>query len=209
MRSVDRRFHRVGQQGKILKQGRPAASGGAEVIPLAARHSDPSFAECRPSGTHPPFRASKTSSFVVYRWDGTPKSEWLRDGDRPGGSRGPTHIRHRPDGSRIECWYRESRLHRADGPALIERAASGRILSRQWWIEGRNITAVAETFIRETGARWPLDPGHQSILLCRQLVSGEGSAAAADRLGWRSILTALRCVAPFWLLLGLSIALFR
>ena len=183
-------------------------SAGATVIPLA-RPSESSSGDRRRGDRHGPLRTAKVSPFVAHRWDGAPGSEWRHGGGQDRHTADLAHVRYLPDGSRIETWYRGSRLNRVDGPAVIERAASGRILNQEWWIDGRNITDVAEAYVRETGARCPLDPGHQSLLLCRQLVGGGGTAMFADSLGWRSILTALCYVGPFWALLGLSITLLR
>ncbi|WP_144445501.1 hypothetical protein [Inquilinus limosus] len=189
---------------EAMEQGR--TSGGARIVPLARPSAG--VGACRSPGRGP-LRAAGISPLVVRRRDGTPGSEGRCDGERDSRAIDPAYVQYRPDGSRIEFWYRDNRLNRIDGPAVIERAANGRILSQEWWIDGRNITDLAEAYLRETGARYPLDPGHQSILLCRQLLGGERAAMLADCLGWRSILTALCYVGPFWVLLGLSITLFH
>ncbi|MFE0757981.1 hypothetical protein ACFW16_28735 [Inquilinus sp. NPDC058860] len=142
---------------------------------------------------------------IVYRGDGTPKSEWRFAPGASGRIRGPAYVQRRLDGSRIEHWYRESRLHRTDGPAVIEWTEDGCIRKAEWWIDGQDVTSTAEAFLSDTRARWPLDPGHESVFLCRQVVRGEGGATVADRLSWHSLVVGLCLVGPFWMLITLSI----
>jgi hypothetical protein len=53
------------------------------------------------------------------------------------------------------------------------------------------------------------DIGGRGIPPWRRRLGGERAATLDDRLSWRSILTALCYVGPFWVLVGLSICHYR
>lgn len=193
-----------------MEHGWCKAMRDAKVIPLRGEWISPS------DGPHrPPLSGRRASSgahrraLTIYRWDDTPRSEWQLASSEFGRASSLAYVQRHPDGSRVEHWYQGNRLNRTDGPAVIEWAADGCVRKTEWWVDGRDVTAAAEAFLSETGARWPLDPGQESVFLCRHVTGGYGGSIIADRLSWYPLLLALCLVAPFWMLLSLSVVLLR
>lgn len=94
---------------------------------------------------------------TVCHPDGTPKFEWWFLADEAHREDGPAYIHFGRDGSRLERWYRHNQRHRTDGPAVVELDQGGIVVKAEWWLGGKDVTAAAESFLAETGARWPFD----------------------------------------------------
>jgi hypothetical protein len=63
--------------------------------------------------------------------------QWLeKRGCRLGSPEGPALVRHFPDGSTEESYYKDGVKHRADGPAYVRRFASGTI-QEEYYREGK------------------------------------------------------------------------
>ena len=46
------------------------------------------------------------------------------------------------NGTCIEEWYKDGKLHREDGPAYIFYEADGTIRDQQWWQNNRSVPAA-------------------------------------------------------------------
>lgn len=103
------------------------------------------------------YHQSGKPAVTVYHPDGSPKFEWWFLADEAHREGGPAYIHYGRDGSRLERWYQHNQRHRTDGPAVVERDSDGRVLTAEWWLGGKDITAAAEAFLAETEARWPFD----------------------------------------------------
>ena len=68
------------------------------------------------------------------RPDGTVVEEWRKDGKlhRDGG---PAYVKRHPDGAVFEGWYRNGELRREDGPAWVEHRRDGTAVE-EWYEDG-------------------------------------------------------------------------
>lgn len=144
---------------------------------------------------------------TVYRPDGTLKSEWWFSADGAHRIDGPAYVRHNRDGGRIEHWYLHHRRHRTSGPAIIEWTKDGCVRRAQWWIGGREVTEIAESFLAEAEAPWPLDTMNESTLL-RRCVGELRSRRQNDEIMRPEPIVVGVCLASlFWLPVVLTVAL--
>jgi hypothetical protein len=144
---------------------------------------------------------------TVYRPDGTLKSEWWFSADGAHRIDGPAYVRHNRDGSRIEHWYLHHRRHRTSGPAVIEWTKDGGVRRAQWWIGGKEVTDIAESFLAEAEAPWPLDTTNESTLL-RRCVGELRSRRQSDEIMRPEPIVVGVCLASlFWLPVVLTVAL--
>ncbi|WP_051248786.1 hypothetical protein [Inquilinus limosus] len=111
------------------------------------------------------YHQTERPAVTVYHPDGTPKFEWWFVADEAHREDGPAYVHYGRDGSRLERWYRYNQRHRTDGPAVIERDRDGVVRKAEWWLGGKEVTAAAEAFLAETGARWPFDPKTETRFL--------------------------------------------
>ena len=154
---------------------------------------------------------SGQASLTFYHPDGTLKSELWFDEDKAHRVDGPAYVRYHRDGSRREHWYRDHQRHRTNGPALVEWARDGSIRQARWWIGGTDVTTVAELFLAETDAHWPLDAADEITFIRRcfgERQDADQDARPPERvMSWGPILTALCLASVFWLPLFLTVAL--
>lgn len=120
---------------------------------------------------------------------------------------GPAQILTDEDGGRHEHWYLRHRRHRTDGPAIIERARDGSVRKAEWWVGGWNVTDIAEAFLAETKASWPLDRAHESAFLRWCVRELRREWPSVDGMGWGSIATAACLASLFWVPLVLTVVL--
>lgn len=161
---------------------------------------------CAPEDRHAPGNHHE-GPLIVYRPDGTLKSEWWFSTDGAHRIDGPAHVRHARDGSRVEHWYLHHRRHRTSGPAVIEWTKDGSVRRTQWWIGGSEVTEIAESFLAEAEAPWPLDSMNESTLL-RRCVGELRSRRPSEEIMRSGPIVAGVCLASlFWLPVVLTVTL--
>jgi len=80
-----------------------------------------------------PEHASKHKQTVLS--NGTVVEAWRKDG-KLHREDGPALVERYPDGTVIEQWYRNGKLHREDGPAWVRRYPDGTVVER-WYRNGK------------------------------------------------------------------------
>ncbi|MGL4960182.1 MAG: hypothetical protein ACRC67_03040 [Inquilinus sp.] len=144
---------------------------------------------------------------TVYRPDGTLKSEWWFSADGAHRIDGPAYVRHNRDGGRIEHWYLHHRRHRTSGPAIIEWAKDGSVRRAQWWIGGKEVTEIAESFLAEAETPWPLDTMNESTLLRRGVGELRSRRQNDEIMRPEPIVVGVCLASLFWLPVVLTVAL--
>lgn len=96
------------------------------------------------------WRLTGASHNVLHRDDG-PARIWP-DGGQDWYWRGRLHRCNGPAVVRAHesRWYKMMKLHRLDGPAIINTSGF-----QQWHLEGKNMTAQIETWMKSKGVSWP------------------------------------------------------
>ena len=153
------------------------------------------------SGTH--FEAP----LIVYRPDGSLKSEWWFSADGAHRIDGPAYVRHNRDGSRVEHWYLHHRRHRTSGPAVIEWTKDGSVRRAQWWIGGKEVTEIAESFLAEAEAPWPFDTTDESVFLRRCVGELRSRRPGDESMRPEPIVVGVCLASLFWLPVVLTAAL--
>jgi len=92
----------------------------------------------------PPAPESASEHKQTVHPDGTVTEKWHKDGKLHRGD-GPALVERYPDGTVIEWWCRNDKLHRIDGPAYVERRPDGTV------VEGGYRNGVVH---REDGPAW-------------------------------------------------------
>ncbi|WP_155888794.1 hypothetical protein [Inquilinus limosus] len=149
----------------------------------------------------------REAPLIVYHPDGAPKSEWWFSVDGAHRTDRPAYVRHNRDGSRVEHWYLHHRRHRTDGPAVIEWMKDGSVRCSKWWVAGREVTDIAESFLAESEASWPFDEVDERIFLRRCVYELRARDPGAETMRREPILVGMGLASLFWLPVIVTVAL--